>query len=355
MRSFRLAVVQTDADPVPKGLQADPFLPDFRFDDLAASVDACLAYYAGLAERAADKGADCVLLTEDLAHLWAPLLYLDDRGIFRRITDHVTGAVPRVFGGLAARRGFGGLAARRGIHVVAGYFRAEGAVITNVAELFGPDGTSLGAYRKVHLPAYERWQVTPGDAFPVFQSDLGRIGMLICYDQNWPEAFASLAQGGAEVVLHPSAATVPEHRMLCRSADHHLFYASACPRGSMIASPIERILARGSNGGEELVAADLDAALGDFGDHRYYDALFSGVDSHRARMQRERRPETYALLTEPEAPALCDPGLPELARSDADVERIYRIFRDLHRAGAQGRPGPYHWDYARHEAGDAGR
>ena len=74
--------------------------------------------------------------------------------------------------------------------IVACYFALEGDAIYNVADLFGPNGELVGRYRKVHLPQYELWQVTAGDVFPAFETALGWISMLICYDQMWPESAA---------------------------------------------------------------------------------------------------------------------------------------------------------------------
>jgi hypothetical protein len=164
--------------------------------------------------------------------------------------------------------------------------------------------------------------------------------MLICYDQNWPEAFAALALGGAEIVLHPSAATVAEYRMLCRCSDHHVFYATACPRGSMIAAPVEAILARALDRGEEVVAADLDGSLIDLGDPHYFDAMYSGVDSHRIRELRSRRPETYAVLTDPLPPVLRDGSAPALAETEAEVREIYGRHIALRQADARGERNP---------------
>jgi predicted amidohydrolase len=346
MRSFQLAVIQASDNHEAAGLHTDPFLPGFRFDDALKAADSWLGYYGRMVEKAAAGGARCVLLSEDITHLWAVLTYLDDRSIFRRIAEHQAEAVPR---------GLGALAGRLGIHLCACYFRAEGGDIFNVAELFGPDGKAVGTYRKVHLPPYERWQVSAGGAYPVFETELGRIGMLICYDQNWPEAFAALALGGAELVLHPSAATVAEYRMLCRCSDHHVFYATACPRGSMIAAPVERILARAADRGAEVISAEIDGSLVDLGDPHYFDAMYSGIDSHRMRELQSRRPDTYSVLTAPVPPVLADGSAPLPAETEAQVREIYERHRAIHRGGARGEESPYHWDYWRAGKGGADR
>jgi predicted amidohydrolase len=337
MRTFTLAVIEARGNRDVAGLHTDPFVPEFRFDELMQSVDSWLAHGERLVEEAAGSDADLVLLSEDFTHAGLASTYLDDRSVFRRIAEHQAEVVPRR---LAA------LAGRLGRYLAGSYFAAEGTLVRNVCDLFGPDGTCLGRYRKVHLPEYERWQVSAGDGFPVFETDLGRIGMLICYDQNRPEAFASLALGGAEIVLHPSAETIPEYRMLCRSVDHHVFYASACPRGSAIASPVATILARSKGKDPEVLPAELSAPLLAFGDERYYDALYSGIRAHRLRELRYRRPDTYGMLVEHEPPVLRTAAVPAAPSSD-EVARIYEHHRSARIAAARGLEQAYHWDYWR--------
>src|SRR5437764_2931123 len=63
----------------------------------------------------------------------------------------------------------------------------------------------LGHHRKVHLPPSERDAFRPGDGFAAFDTPLGRVGMLICYDKVFPEAARTLALDGAEIVASLSA------------------------------------------------------------------------------------------------------------------------------------------------------
>ncbi|MGD2165370.1 MAG: carbon-nitrogen hydrolase, partial [Anaerolineae bacterium] len=103
------------------------------------------------------------------------------------------------------------LAARLGVVIVAGLFekRAVG-LYHNVAVVFDADGTWLGTYRKMHIPddpGYcEKFYFAPGDlGYPVFQTRYGSIGVLICWDQWFPEAARLSALGGAELILIPTA------------------------------------------------------------------------------------------------------------------------------------------------------
>lgn len=342
MRDFTLAIIESRECRDAAGLSTDPFLPDFRLDDLLTASTARLSQLEALAAKAARAGAELVVMTEDITRVGRAGTFLEDPGIFRAVVEHQSHVVPRR---LAAA------AARWGIHLAASFYAAEGSLIHNVADLFGPDGSTIGRYRKVHLPAYEQWMVSPGTCFPVFETELGRIGLLICYDQNSPEAFAALSLGGAEIVLHPSAAPLREYRMVCRSVDHHVYYASACPRGSMITAPTEEVIARSTGRDPEIIAGAIDGSLLDFGDERYYDALYSGIRSHRARELRHRRPETYGLLVAKDPPVLETASVPQLPSAEL-IREIYERHRDAILAAARGSPAPYHWEYWRGAAHD---
>lgn len=74
----------------------------------------------------------------------------------------------------------------------------------NTAVLVGPEGY-IGRYRKVHLPGDEVHIYSPGTDFPVFETKIGKIGMLICYDKQFPESARELALGGAEILVMPTA------------------------------------------------------------------------------------------------------------------------------------------------------
>ncbi|MFM2479448.1 carbon-nitrogen hydrolase family protein [Celerinatantimonas sp. MCCC 1A17872] len=77
-------------------------------------------------------------------------------------------------------------------------------VLFNSVVLLGPEG-EVGRYRKVHQPGDEKHVYYPGDNFPVFDTPLGRIGMLICYDKVFPESTRELALKGAEIMIMPTA------------------------------------------------------------------------------------------------------------------------------------------------------
>ncbi len=103
------------------------------------------------------------------------------------------------------------LAKRRGVVVIASLFerRAPG-LYHNTAAIIDADGALLGTYRKMHIPDdplfYEKFYFTPGDTgFRAWQTKFGRIGVLICWDQWYPEAARLTAMQGAEILFYPTA------------------------------------------------------------------------------------------------------------------------------------------------------
>jgi N-carbamoylputrescine amidase len=106
---------------------------------------------------------------------------------------------------------FGALAAELGIVIVTSLFekRAEG-LYHNTAVVLDADGSIAGRYRKMHIPDdpgyYEKYYFTPGDlGFEPIDTAVGRLGVLVCWDQWYPEAARLMALAGAQLLLYPTA------------------------------------------------------------------------------------------------------------------------------------------------------
>ncbi len=106
---------------------------------------------------------------------------------------------------------FGNLAKELGVVIVTSIFekRATG-LYHNTAVVLEKDGTIAGKYRKMHIPDdpgyYEKFYFTPGDlGFEPIQTSLGRLGVLVCWDQWYPEAARVMALAGAELLIYPTA------------------------------------------------------------------------------------------------------------------------------------------------------
>src|SRR4030095_1988314 len=98
----------------------------------------------------------------------------------------------------------GGIARKHHLYIVAGILEKKDDIFYNTAVLIDRNGNLAGKYRKVSLPQEEiDGGVTPGNSFPVFDTDFGRIGLMVCWDVTFPEPARSLAQKGAEIVFLP--------------------------------------------------------------------------------------------------------------------------------------------------------
>ncbi|MEE9281563.1 MAG: carbon-nitrogen hydrolase [Myxococcota bacterium] len=155
---------------------------------------------AGAAVRsAADRGADLVCLPELFRTPYFP--QTEDASHFD-LAEPIPGPTTETMQKLAADLH---------IVVIAPVFERRAAgVYHNTACVIDADGSLQGRYRKMHIPDdplfYEKFYFTPGDTgFSSFDTAAGRIAVLICWDQWFPEAARLVALDGAEIVLYPSA------------------------------------------------------------------------------------------------------------------------------------------------------
>lgn len=113
---------------------------------------------------------------------------------------------------------------------------ASPARVSNAAVLINRTGRAAGIYRKVH-PVVDKHGVfeggvTPGDAYPVFDCDFGRLGILICWDMSYETAWDALAAGGAELVALPSAS--PQTlRPMAQALRHGYHVVTSTPRDNV--------------------------------------------------------------------------------------------------------------------------
>jgi predicted amidohydrolase len=147
-----------------------------------------LETYGKLLEAAGEMGADIVCLPEGMTVIGTGMDYLE-----------VAETIP----GFTTKR-LGELAKRHEMYIVAGIYEQEGETFYNSAVLIDRAGLVAGVYRKVSLPRGEIDSgFTPGSSFPVFETDFGKIGMMICWDSQFPEAARRLASAGAEIIFLP--------------------------------------------------------------------------------------------------------------------------------------------------------
>jgi predicted amidohydrolase len=148
--------------------------------------------------EAAELGADLVVFPEQALQGRLPDMHrLDFDGV--RYQQRTAEVVPTGLGVRALVEA----AVEQSLHVVFGVTERDGAfadVLYDTAVLAGPDGY-IGRYRKVHPFGDERHLYSAGDVFPVFETSIGRIGLLVCPDGQFPETTRALALQGAEILV----------------------------------------------------------------------------------------------------------------------------------------------------------
>ena len=164
-----------------------------------ADVEANVQKAIDKIREAAQKGAQIVCLQE----LFTSLYFCD-------VEDHHNFSLAEAIPGPTTDR-LGQLAAELGVVIIASLFekRAQG-LYHNTTAVLDADGSYLGKYRKMHIPDdpgyYEKFYFTPGDlGYKVFDTKFARIGVLICWDQWYPEAARITSLMGAEILFYPTA------------------------------------------------------------------------------------------------------------------------------------------------------
>ena len=191
------------------------------------------------------------------------------------------------------------LSDERGIYIVAGLPEKNGGRYYNSAVFTGPDGL-IGVYRKTHLFFEETFYFTPGDTgFKVWDTKIGRIGIMICFDWFFPESMRSLALSGAEVIAHPSNLVLPfcPDAMPVRCLENMVYAVTANRIGtedrkkeqsltfigkSEVVSPKGEILVRAPEDEEAMIVTDIDPASAKNKALNSFNNIF-----------KDRRPEMY--------------------------------------------------------------
>jgi N-carbamoylputrescine amidase len=153
---------------------------------------------AGIRE-AAGRGADLIVLQELHAGLY--FCQTENTACFDQ-AETIPGPSTELFGSLARELGV--------VIVTSLFERRAAGLYHNTAVVIERDGTIAGKYRKMHIPDdpafYEKFYFTPGDlGFEPVQTSAGKLGVLVCWDQWYPEAARLMALAGAEILIYPTA------------------------------------------------------------------------------------------------------------------------------------------------------
>ena len=270
---------------------------DFRLkpSDALARVELSLDELEKIVHKAGASGCDVIALPEDTLGLgqW-------ESANKEALKDVLPLAVQSMLDRL------GKAAAKHKMYLVCcnSFLDAEGR-LRNTAFFLGRDGQEIGRYLKVHPTVTESAQ--RGDRFPVFSTtDLGGVGMLICYDMVFPESPRCLALAGADILFHPTLGgaaigddDISRAAFRTRAVENFVYIVvSQRGGGSMIISPQGKILVEGK-GPDDIAIADIDP----FGGREGSDA-FNHQKDMRARLFRERNSAAYGILTDPNPPVL---------------------------------------------------
>jgi predicted amidohydrolase len=163
-----------------------------------------------------------------------------------------------------------------GVYCVVGIAEKRGGTYFNAAMLTSPEGEVVGVYRKSHLWINERQIYTRGAEYPVFDTELGKVGMWICYDTRFPEVARSLSMKGASIAFVPTAwlRDDVEHwrlAMRSRALDNFLYvcgsdqiaqsdFYQACG-ASLICDPNGLIVSEATEMKEMAISATIDLTL----------------------------------------------------------------------------------------------
>ena len=248
-------------------------------DGLQANIEKC----SDMVRRAAKDGAQVVCLPE----LYSSFYFCQSENTaYFDLAEPLNGP---------SFQAFSALAREQKVAVIVPFFERRAAgIYHNSARVIDADGGDRGLYRKMHIPDdpsyYEKFYFTPGDTgFKAFDISVGRIGVLICWDQWYPEGARIVALQGAEVLFYPTAIGwhpreksqygVKQHdaweTVQRGSAVANGMYVAVANRvgferpvetsdgiefwgGSFIAGPQGEIIAKASHDAEEILIADID-------------------------------------------------------------------------------------------------
>jgi predicted amidohydrolase len=230
------------------------------------SPEESVAAFCALAETTAPRKPDVICLPEGITQVGTRKTYAD-------VSEPVPGPTTERLGTLAKKLRS---------YVVAGIYERVGALVYNTAVLIDREGRLAGTYRKTHLP-YEEVEggISPGDSYPVFTTDFGKVGILICWDIQFPEPARALALQGAEMILVPIWGG-SDVLARARAMENHVFLVtSSYDMKTFIVDPAGTVLAE-ANAGAPVAAAEINL------DKKI---LQPWLGDMKARTWKERRPD----------------------------------------------------------------
>jgi len=323
---IKIAVIHAPYLPVPD--DARPGGANYCDENALAYVRSNIELTLKKIDEAGANGADICCTHEDFVNSGEFGWNIVDR------PDLYPYLVEKTYGEIRAL--FREAAKKHSMMIAANNYEAEDGQLYNTSTLYGRDGGIVGRYRKVHLPAGERWGVSAGSEYPVFKTDIGNIGFMTCYDVYFPEHCRALALNGADIVIHQTqgwgwngkvpdglGGLVGESYMRVRSSENSVYLVTAKViqnngkdgGRSVVTDNNGRIIADSGPSEEKILYAEFEPDFESY-DKYSFSSLYSGIPAVRPLFALSRRPDTYGVLTEP-APELLKryPGMRFMDRS----------------------------------------
>jgi predicted amidohydrolase len=203
------------------------------------SAEASVSRFLQMIEGKVNSDVDVILLPEGITVVGSGKAYAD-----------VAETIP---GPTTAR--LGKAARAKNSYLVAGLYERDGQAVYNTSVLIDRQGRLAGKYRKVYLPREEiEGGLTPGSDYPVFDTDFGKVGMMICWDIQYADPARALALRGAELLLTPIWGG-DETLARARAIENHVYLAtSGYDFPTYVMDPLGELLAVAAEDGSVAVA-----------------------------------------------------------------------------------------------------
>jgi len=323
--------------------RANPYHKQFDLDALDEHVRATTDKALRMFERAGRKGLDLVLGGEDMQHVAGVMPLPPPLNLLRRYSQPVPGPLCERIAAVARRYN---------MYTAACFFERAGGRYYNTAVMFDGNGRLVGKYRKVHLPPQEACVLTPGRELPVFRTELGKVGFMICYDIMFPETARCLALRGAELLCHPTAGygwtePIGDVQLRARAVDNDVSIVVSCTQRSQVVNFWGDVLADAGRRKDVIVHARLDPRQPRRFAPGHAHRELTGIAQVRGELFRERRPAVYRALTAP---------VPEILAARKGRIEIYtarrkaairKLLAEQWKARAAQRPESLHWEARR--------
>ena len=175
------------------------------------SREASVEQFINSVRAAADQKPDIICFPEGMTVIGTKKTYVE-------VSESVPGPTTERLGALAKELNS---------YIVAGLYERVAPAVYNTAVLIDRRGNVVGRYRKTHLPR-EEWEagIAPGENYPIFETDFGKIGLLVCWDLQFPEPWRALGLQGAELILLPIWGG-SETLLRARAIENHAFVVSS--------------------------------------------------------------------------------------------------------------------------------